>query len=144
MLYSFTNAMASAILCCQNQNKNNNTYIYKCKHLYFEKITLYIRILIMPKTFSRMLYHVTMIKQNASSVILSCCDLPCYHFHSSEQLGLWENLHFYPSHYARGCKSKKPISDNFGQTCSRLKSDIPFHSSTEAHSVLMHNIVVLE
>ena len=43
----------------------------------------------MPKTFSRMLYHVTTIKQNA--VILSCCDLPipCYHFHSSEKYTTW-------------------------------------------------------
>ena len=43
----------------------------------------------MPKSFSRMLYHVTMVKQNAASVILSCCDLPWYHFHSSEKYTTW-------------------------------------------------------
>ena len=70
------------------KSKQKQQYLQVQTLIFWENHS-FIYILIMPKTFSRMLYHVTMIKQNAASVILSCCDLPWYHFHSSEKYTTW-------------------------------------------------------
>ena len=129
------------------KSKQKQQYLQVQTLIFWENQSfIYIYILIMPKSFSRTLYHVTMVKQNAASVILSCCDLPWYHFHSSEKYTTWTvgKFTFLYKSLCHGTQiKKKPISDNFQQTCSRLKSDIPFNSRTEAHNVLMHNIVVL-